>query len=98
MGEVAGSLSIPLAVKVGPYFSSLANMAKRLSTAGARGLVLFNRFLYPDISLSKMRVVPTLHLSSSEESLMSLRWIAILRGRSRSHSARAAGSIPRMTS
>jgi len=80
VGEVAGSLSIPLAVKVGPYFSSLANMAKRLSTAGARGLVLFNRFLYPDISLSKMRVVPTLHLSSSEESLMSLRWIAILSG------------------
>ncbi|HYM67108.1 MAG TPA: dihydroorotate dehydrogenase-like protein, partial [Patescibacteria group bacterium] len=80
VGEVAGSLSIPLAVKVGPYFSSLANVAGRLATAGARGLVLFNRFLYPDISLSKMRVVPTLHLSSSEESLMSLRWIAILSG------------------
>jgi dihydroorotate dehydrogenase (fumarate) len=80
VGEMAGTLSIPLAVKVGPYFSSLANMAARLATAGARGLVLFNRFLYPDISLTKMRVVPTLHLSSSEESLMPLRWIAIISG------------------
>jgi dihydroorotate dehydrogenase (fumarate) len=80
VGEVAGSVSIPLAVKIGPYFSSLANVAGRLATAGARGLVLFNRFLYPDISLTRMRVVPTLHLSSSEESLMPLRWIAILSG------------------
>ncbi len=80
VADVAGSISIPLAVKVGPYFSSLANMALRLSAAGARGLVLFNRFLYPDISLPRMRVVPTLHLSTSEESLMPLRWIAILSG------------------
>jgi dihydroorotate dehydrogenase (fumarate) len=78
--EVAGSISIPLAVKVGPYFSSMANMAMQLAAAGARGLVLFNRFLYPDISLHRMRVVPTLHLSSSDEALMPLRWIAILRG------------------
>jgi dihydroorotate dehydrogenase (fumarate) len=78
--EVAGSISIPLAVKVGPYFSSMANMAMRLAAAGAQGLVLFNRFLYPDISLHRMRVVPTLHLSSSDEALMPLRWIAILRG------------------
>jgi dihydroorotate dehydrogenase (fumarate) len=76
--DVAGSISIPLAVKVGPYFSSMANMAMRLAAAGAQGLVLFNRFLYPDISLQRMRVVPTLHLSSSEEALMPLRWIAIL--------------------
>ena len=80
VGEVAASISIPLAVKVGPYFSSLPNVARRLAVAGARGLVLFNRFLYPDISLSRMRVVPTLHLSSSEEALLPLRWIAILRG------------------
>jgi dihydroorotate dehydrogenase (fumarate) len=80
VGEIATSISIPLAVKVGPYFSSLANMARRFSIAGAQGLVLFNRFLYPDISLAKLRVVPTLHLSSSEEALMPLRWIAILSG------------------
>src|SRR5579864_4252411 len=78
--DVAASISIPLAVKVGPYFSSLANMARRLAIAGAQGLVLFNRFLYPDISLHRMKVVPTLHLSSSEEALMPLRWIAILSG------------------
>jgi len=78
--EVAGSISIPLAIKVGPYFSSLSNMAMRFAAAGAQGLVLFNRFLYPDISLQRMKVVPTLHLSSSEEVLMPLRWIAILSG------------------
>ena len=78
--EVAGSISIPLAVKIGPYFSSMANIAMRRTAAGARGLVLFNRFLYPDISLHRMKVVPTLHLSSSEEALMPLRWIAILSG------------------
>ncbi|HET9780889.1 MAG TPA: dihydroorotate dehydrogenase-like protein [Candidatus Dormibacteraeota bacterium] len=80
VSEVAGSISIPLAVKIGPYFSSTANMVMRFAAAGARGCVLFNRFLYPDISLSRMRVVPTLHLSSSEEALMPLRWIAILSG------------------
>ncbi|HYL08804.1 MAG TPA: dihydroorotate dehydrogenase-like protein [Candidatus Udaeobacter sp.] len=78
--DVAASISIPLAVKIGPYFSSLANMAMRLADAGAQGLVLFNRFLYPDISLHRMKVTPTLHLSSSEESLMPLRWIAIISG------------------
>jgi dihydroorotate dehydrogenase (fumarate) len=80
VGEVAASISIPLAVKVGPYFSSMANMAQRFADAGAGGLVLFNRFLYPDISLTRMKVVPTLNLSSSYESLMPLRWIAIISG------------------
>lgn len=78
--DVSRSVSIPLAVKVGPYFSSMANMAMRIAAAGAQGLVLFNRFLYPDISLQRMKVVPTLHLSSSDELLMPLRWIAILSG------------------
>jgi dihydroorotate dehydrogenase (fumarate) len=80
VGDVTRSVSIPVAVKIGPYFSSLANMVVRLADAGARGCVLFNRFLYPDISLQRLLVVPTLHLSSSDESLMPLRWIAILRG------------------
>lgn len=80
VADIAGSISIPVAVKIGPYFSSLANMAMRLEAAGAQGLVLFNRFLFPDISLNRMKVVPTLHLSSSEEVLMPLRWIAILSG------------------
>ena len=80
VSDVSASISIPVAVKVGPYFSSMANMAMRLAAAGARGLVLFNRFLYPDISLTRMKVVPTLHLSASDEVLMPLRWIAILNG------------------
>ena len=75
---VRGSVQIPLAVKVGPFFSSTANMARRLVEAGADGLVLFNRFLQPDIDLETLEVDPTLHLSTSEELRLPLRWIAIL--------------------
>lgn len=80
VSAVRGSLSIPLAVKVGPYFSSMANMARRLVEAGADGLVLFNRFVQPDIDLETLQVEQTLHLSTSEELLPVLRWIAILHG------------------
>ncbi len=79
--EVRSSVSIPLAVKVGPYFTAFANMAHRLVRAGADGLVLFNRFLQPDIDLETLGVDPTLHLSSPEEVRLPLRWIAILKGR-----------------
>ncbi|HEX9642283.1 MAG TPA: dihydroorotate dehydrogenase-like protein [Candidatus Krumholzibacteria bacterium] len=72
-------LTIPLAVKVGPYFSSLANMLVRLQQAGADGLVLFNRFLYPDIDLESLKVTPNLELSRSSEMRLPLRWIAIMR-------------------
>jgi dihydroorotate dehydrogenase (fumarate) len=78
---VRASVSIPLAVKIGPFFSSMANMAVRLTEAGADGLVLFNRFLQPDIDLDTLGVDPTLHLSTSDELRLPLRWIAILRGR-----------------
>lgn len=78
---VRASVGIPLAVKVGPFFSSMANMARRLVDAGANGLVLFNRFLQPDIDLESLTVDPTLHLSTSEELRLPLRWIAILKGR-----------------
>jgi dihydroorotate dehydrogenase (fumarate) len=81
VGAVREHVTIPLAVKVGPYFSSMANMAVRLVEAGADGLVLFNRFLQPDIDLDTLEVDPRLHLSTPEESLLPLRWIAILRGR-----------------
>jgi dihydroorotate dehydrogenase (fumarate) len=77
---VRGSISIPLAVKVGPYFSSMANMARRLVSAGADGLVLFNRFLQPDLDLETLEVVPHLELSTPSELRLPLRWIAILRG------------------
>jgi dihydroorotate dehydrogenase (fumarate) len=81
VAEVRSSVSIPLAVKIGPFFSSLANFARRLQDAGADGLVLFNRFMQPDINLETLDVDPTLHLSSSEELRLPLRWIAVLRGR-----------------
>jgi dihydroorotate dehydrogenase (fumarate) len=81
VAAVRASVSIQLAVKVGPYFSAFANMARRLVAAGADGLVLFNRFLQPDIDLDTLGVDPTLHLSTSEELRLPLRWIAILRGR-----------------
>ena len=82
VAAVEKSVSIPLAVKVGPFFSSMANMARRLVEAGADGLVLFNRFLQPDIDLETHETsTPHLVLSTSDELRLPLRWIAILRGR-----------------
>ncbi|NNF11502.1 MAG: dihydroorotate dehydrogenase-like protein, partial [Acidimicrobiia bacterium] len=81
VGKVREAVSIPLAVKVGPYFSSTANMARRLVDAGADGLVLFNRFYQPDIDLDTLTVGPNLVLSSSAELRLVLRWMAILHGR-----------------
>jgi dihydroorotate dehydrogenase (fumarate) len=79
--SVARQVKIPVAVKVSPYFSAMANMAARLTKAGASGLVLFNRFLQPDIALDELEVSPRLVLSTSDELRLALRWIAILRGR-----------------
>jgi dihydroorotate dehydrogenase (fumarate) len=79
--SVTQQVSIPVAVKVAPYFSAMANMAARLARAGAKGLVLFNRFLQPDILLEELEVAPHLVLSTSDELRLALRWIAILRGR-----------------
>ena len=81
VAAVKQSISIPLAVKVGPYFSAMANMGVRLAQGGADGLVLFNRFFQPDIDLDTLEMHSQLHLSSPSELLMPLRWIAILRGR-----------------
>ncbi|MGI9606398.1 MAG: dihydroorotate dehydrogenase-like protein [Acidimicrobiales bacterium] len=79
--DVRANVSIPLAVKLGPYFSSPANIARRIVDAGADGLVLFNRFYQPDIDLDTMRVTPNLFLSTNAEMRLVLRWMAILRGR-----------------
>jgi dihydroorotate dehydrogenase (fumarate) len=79
--SVTRQVGIPVAVKVAPYFSAMANMALRLTKAGASGLVLFNRFLQPDIDLEELEVSPHLVLSTSDELRLALRWIAILRGR-----------------
>jgi len=79
--EVKASVTIPVAVKVGPYFSSMANMAQKLCDAGADALVLFNRFYQPDIDLAKLEVKPDLNLSHSETLRLRLRWVAILYGK-----------------
>jgi len=90
--SVARQVSIPVAVKVAPYFSAMANMAARLANAGARGLVLFNRFLQPDILLDELEVAPHLVLSTSDELRLALRWIAILRGRVQASLAATGGA------
>lgn len=78
---VKAQVTIPVAVKVGPYFSSFANMALRLAKSGADGLVLFNRFYQPDLDLEQLRVTPNLVLSNRHELRLPLRWLAILHGR-----------------
>jgi dihydroorotate dehydrogenase (fumarate) len=78
VGSVRQTIGIPLAVKLSPYFSSVANLTRQLVQAGADGLVLFNRFYQPDLDLETMEVTPHLVLSTSEELRLPLRWIAIL--------------------
>jgi dihydroorotate dehydrogenase (fumarate) len=81
IADVRAAVSIPLAVKLSPFFTALANFAVRVEEAGADGLVLFNRFYQPDLDIDTLDVVPRLVLSSSEELRLPLRWIAILFGR-----------------
>ncbi len=81
VAAVCQQVSLPVAVKLGPWFSSLPHLVRRLGEAGARGVVLFNRFYQPDVDLDSLTVGPRLALSSSLESRLALRWIAILRGR-----------------
>lgn len=76
--SVKAKINIPLAVKVGPYFSSIPNMALKMVDAGADGLVLFNRFYQPDINIDQMEVEPGLVLSSSYDMRLPMRWVAIL--------------------
>jgi dihydroorotate dehydrogenase (fumarate) len=80
VGAVRRTVRIPLAVKLSPYFSAMANMARRLVELGANGLVLFNRFYQPDLDIEALDVVPGLELSTSAELRLPLRWIAILHG------------------
>ncbi len=78
--ELRRHVSLPIAMKLSPQFSSVANMVRRLEQAGANGVSLFNRFYQPDIDIDSLRVAPQLHLSTSAESLLAMRWIAILHG------------------
>lgn len=75
---VKQNVTIPVAIKLSPFFTSMSNMAKRLDKAGADALVLFNRFYQPDFDLEKLEVVPNLVLSTNWELRLPLRWIAIL--------------------
>ncbi|NNE71006.1 MAG: dihydroorotate dehydrogenase-like protein [Rhodothermales bacterium] len=79
--DVTDAVSIPVAVKLNPFFSSLPYMCGQLVEAGAAGLVLFNRFYQPDLDIERLEVVPRVHLSSSEALRLPIRWIAILFGR-----------------
>ena len=89
--RVKSSISIPVAVKLSPFFSSFANLAASLARAGANGLVLFNRFYQPDIDLETLSVTPNILLSTPMAMRLSLRWIAILYGRIRVDLAATSG-------
>jgi dihydroorotate dehydrogenase (fumarate) len=79
--DVRAEIRIPLALKLSPFFTALPAMARRFATAGADGLVLFNRFYQPDLDLEALEVVPNLDLSTSHDLRLPLRWIALLYGR-----------------
>lgn len=89
--SVKWSVTIPVAVKLSPYYSSMANMARRLDDAGADALVLFNRFYQPDIDLESLDVIPNVLLSQPQAMRLPLRWIAILHGRIRASLAATSG-------
>ncbi len=91
ISAVRSAISIPLAVKIGPYFSAPANFSWRIVEAGADGLVLFNRYLHPDIDVETLTVTPELELSQPSELRLVLRWIAILHGQVRASLAATGG-------
>ncbi len=88
---VKGTVTIPVAVKLSPYFSNLANMARRLDDAGAYALVLFNRFYQPDIDLEELEIRPNVLLSTPQALRLPLTWIGILYGRVKASLAGTGG-------
>jgi dihydroorotate dehydrogenase (fumarate) len=89
--SVRGAVRIPIALKLAPFFTTLAHTARQLIEEGADGLVLFNRFYQPDLDLETLEVLPRIAFSSSEELRLPLRWIAILHGRVRASLAATTG-------
>ncbi|MDQ1315287.1 MAG: hypothetical protein QG662_1396 [Pseudomonadota bacterium] len=81
--ELRRVVKLPIVMKLSPFFSSLPNFVRQLEHAGAQGVALFNRFYQPDIDLDQLRMTDQLHLSTAEEALLRIRWIAILHGRTR---------------
>lgn len=88
---VKAAVAIPVAVKLSPFFSSMANMARQLDRAGADGLVLFNRFYQPDIDLEALEIEHSLLLSTPQARRLPLRWVAILHGRVKASLAATSG-------
>jgi len=89
--EFRSATTLPMAVKIGPYFSALASFARELTLAGTDGLVLFNRFFQPDIDLEALETRSNVQLSTPNEMRVRLRWIAILRGRIQASLAATGG-------
>ncbi len=89
--EICKSLRIPVAVKLSPYVTALPNLARRLVEAGAKGLVLFNRFYQPDIDIENLETLHSLELSTSGELRLPLRWVSILYGKVKADLALTGG-------
>jgi dihydroorotate dehydrogenase (fumarate) len=91
VAAVVAAVKVPVAVKIGPYFSAPGHMAGRLVQAGARGLVLFNRFYEPDIDPAQLTLLPRLDLSHRDELRLPLLWIGVLAGRTDASLAATTG-------
>jgi dihydroorotate dehydrogenase (fumarate) len=92
IADIVAAVDLPVAVKLSPYYTAMANFARRVTAAGACGLVLFNRFYQPDLDLDSLEVVPTVDLSQPWEVRLPLRWIAIIRSQIPAHLSLAATS------
>lgn len=88
---VKSSVTVPVAIKLSPYFSNMANMAKKLDEAGADALVLFNRFYQPDVDLEALEVKPTVQLSYSTAARLPMTWVGILKGKIKADLAGTGG-------
>jgi dihydroorotate dehydrogenase (fumarate) len=88
---VKSVVGIPVAMKLSPYFSNMANIAKRLDQSGANGLVLFNRFYQPDLDLDALEIRANVNLSGPQDMRLPLRWLAILYGRVKADLAATSG-------
>ena len=91
VGAVKAAVKIPVSVKLSPWFTALGHLAAQLEGAGADGLVLFNRFVHPDIDPVTGKVVHELHYSNPTEALNTLRWIGLLEGQFQGSLAAATG-------
>jgi dihydroorotate dehydrogenase (fumarate) len=91
--ELKRELTIPIAMKLSPYYTAIGNLAQRLDQAGVDGLILFNRFYQPDIDLETLTIAPNLELSTSAELRIRLQWAALLRGRVKASLAVSGGVV-----